>query len=372
MSANQLSVRAVRTRQAKADIYAFFLPGARLLEIGEISRLGQSDSGTIHGFQRPEIQTHVRNIVEYLDRGAVLFPNAIILALAPGARFSAARGTKPGAADRSSEAGTLSIPIRTGRKAGWIVDGQQRTLALAETCNTDLAVPVVAFVSGDLSEHREQFILVNKAKPLSPRLIDELLPEVGAILPRDLSVRRVPSLLCTALNTAPDSPFRGLIRRPSCEVPGAVVIDSSLVKVMRRSIQDPRGSLAACVAADALADLDAMFRLMVTYWSAVRDVFPEAWGLPPDRSRLMHAAGIEAMGVLMDQVMTRYEPHADCYPAVRAILERVAPLCRWTSGRWATLDRAWNDVQCTSKDVRALSNFLVAAEREVSRGMVPA
>lgn len=367
MSNNYLSVRAIRTRQGKADVYAFFLPGPRLLEIGEISRLGQSDSGAIDGFQRPEIRSHVRNIVEYLDRGSVLFPNAIILALAPGTRFSAARGTKPNAADRSSEAGTLTIPIRPGRKAGWIVDGQQRTLALAETCNADLAVPVVAFVSGDLSVHREQFILVNKAKPLSPRLIDELLPQVGAVLPRDLSVRRVPSALCNALNTEAGSPFQGLIRRPSCEGPDAVVMDSSLIKVMRRSIQDPRGALAACIAPDGSADLDAMFRLMAAYWTAVRDVFPEAWGLPPDRSRLMHAAGIEAMGVLMDQIMTRYEPHADCYPAVRAILEGLAPACCWTSGRWDTIDRAWNDIQCTSKDVRALSNLLVAAEREVSR-----
>lgn len=367
MSTNHISVRAIRTRQGKAEVYAFFLPGSRLLEIGEISRLGLRDNGTIDGFQRPEIRSHVRNIVEYLDRGPALFPNSIILALAPGTRFSAARGTKPNAVDRSSEAGTLSIPIRPGRKAGWIVDGQQRTLALAETCNADLAVPVVAFVSGDLSIHREQFILVNKARPLSPRLIDELLPQVGAILPRDLSVRRVPSALCNALNTEADSPFCGLIRRPSCDGPRAVVMDSSLIKVMRRSIQDPRGALAACVASDGSADLDAMFRLMVGYWTAVKDVFPDAWGLPPDRSRLMHAAGIEAMGVLMDQVMTRYDPHADSYGAVRTILRHLAPVCRWTSGRWETLDRAWNDIQCTSKDVRALSNLLVAAEREASR-----
>ena len=41
---------------------------------------------------------------------------------------------------------------------------------------------------------REQFILVNKAKPLPTRLINELLPETGGIvLPRDLSARKVPS-----------------------------------------------------------------------------------------------------------------------------------------------------------------------------------
>jgi DGQHR domain-containing protein len=364
---NQLSVRAIRTRQGETDVYAFFLPGARLLEIGEISRIDQGPSGEITGFQRPEIRSHVRNIAEYLDRGAVLFPNAIILALAPGVHFSAARGTKPNSADRASEAGTLSIPLHRDRKAGWVVDGQQRTIALGQTSNAFLAVPVVAFVSGDLSIHREQFILVNKAKPLSPRLIDELLPQVGSVLARDLSVRRVPSTLCTLLNTSSNSPFHKFIRRPSLDAPGAVVMDSSLIKVMRRSIRDPRGALAVHVAPDGSADLDAMYRLMVAYWSAVRDVFPSAWGLSPDQSRLMHAAGIEAMGVLMDQIMTRPAPQADGYAEARAVLERIAPACHWTDGRWKTLDREWNDIQCTTKDVRLLSNLLVAMEREATR-----
>ena len=372
MNTDQLSVRAIRTHQGQVDIYTFFLQGPRLLEIGEISRLGQSDGGKITGFQRPEIRTHVRNITEYLNRGSVLFPNAIILALSPGVHFHTTRGPKPRGVDPASEAGTLSIPIHTNRKAGWIVDGQQRTLALGQTCNRDLMVPIVAFISDELSEHREQFILVNKAKPLSPRLIDELLPEVGAILSRNLSARRAPSELCNTLNTQTSSPFYGLIRRPSSnDTPNSVVMDSSLIKVIRRSIQDPRGSLAACVSTDGSADLDTMFRLMVTYWSAVKEAFPEAWGLPPHRSRLMHAAGLEAMGVLMDQVMTRYEePYDKCYATVRTILEQLAPRCRWTSGRWQSLDRAWNDIQCTSKDVRALSNFLVTTEREISRCMV--
>lgn len=366
-SATQLSVRAIRTRQGETDVFAFFLPGPRLLEIAEISRIGQGPTGMITGFQRPEIRSHVRNIVEYLAQGAVLFPNAIILALAPGIRFSSARGTKPSTADRASDAGTLSISVRAGRKAGWIVDGQQRTLALAETNNASLAVPVIAFVTGDLAVHREQFILVNKAKPLSHRLIDELLPQVGSILPRDLSARRVPSALCDILNSSPDSPLRCLIRRPSIDAPSAVMMDSSLVRLMRRSIQDPRGALAVHVTPDGSADLDAMYRVMAAYWGAVRDVFPEAWGLPPERSRLMHSAGIEAMGVLMDQVMTRSDDRADDYAVARAALERIAPACRWTSGRWEMLGREWNDIQCTPRDVRALSNLLVTLDRGASR-----
>ena len=125
---------------------------------------------------------------------------------------------------RSCEAGTLRIPLPSeGPKAAWIVDGQQRSIALSQARDKSFPVPVVAFVSEELSVHREQFILVNKAKPLDPRLIDELLPEVDTIFPRDLSSRKFPSELVNRLHTSPDSPFQGLIQRPSDDSTDAVV-----------------------------------------------------------------------------------------------------------------------------------------------------
>ena len=108
---------------------------------------------------------------------------------------------------------------------------------------------MVAFVSEELSVHREQFILVNKAKPLDPRLINELLPEVDTAFPRDLSSRKIPSELVNLLQTSPDSPFRGLIKRPSEDSPTAVVTDLALVKAIRNSINSALGSLAPYKAA---------------------------------------------------------------------------------------------------------------------------
>lgn len=366
---DSLVVRAIRTRQAGTDVYAFFVPGIRLLEIAEISRISQDGSRAIAGFQRPEIRSHVSGIVEYLSRGSVLFPNAIILALAPGIRFTAARGSKPKSVDSNSDVGTLSVPIHPNRKAGWIVDGQQRTLALAEASNPSLSVPVIAFVSPDISVHREQFILVNKAKPLSRRLIDELLPEVGTFLPRDLSIRRAPSALCASLNNQQDSPFYRLIRRPSLESADAIITDSSIVKMLRRSIQDPRGSLASHTDLDGSADLEEMYHLVVSYWTAVKDVFPEAWGIPPTQSRLMHAAGIEAMGILMDQIMSRAMLRDQRHALARSILEKLAPACRWTAGEWESIGRAWNEIQYTPQDVRLLSNLLISLERDATRSV---
>jgi DGQHR domain-containing protein len=354
-------------RQSGKELFSFFIQGARILELADIARLKNSVGSEIEGFQRPEIKAHVKAIADYLSGDDVLFPNSIILAIASDAKFAQKRGTKNALVDGASEVGVLSIPIRTGRKSAWIVDGQQRALALAESGVPDLFVPVVAFVSSDISVHREQFILVNKARPLDKRLIDELLPTVGMLLPRDLSARRVPSLLCAALADTPGSPFHRLVKRPSHAYPSAVVNDSTLINLMKRSLQDPRGALAAHVDTDGTADTDAMYRLLVSFWNAVKDVFPQAWALPPDRSRLMHSVGLTAMGVLMDQIMTRAGNFAGDYAAAKAVLTRIAPYCRWTEGRWEALDRGWNDLQSTTKDQRLLSNYMIQLERDGSR-----
>lgn len=355
-----LAVRAVRTLQAGTPVYSFFLPGPELLRIGEISRIHRDAEGSVQGFQRRGIKSHVQSIVDFLDAGPALFPNAIILAISKRSRFTAARGGKPEGDLRGSEAGTLRIPAPgDGSKAAWIVDGQQRSIALSQAKTRDLQVPVVAFVSEDVAVHREQFILVNKAKPLDPRLIDELLPEVDVVLPRDLATRRVPSELVNLLNTTPDSPFYGLIKRPSGENPGAVIIDSALVKSIRASIQSPLGALAPFKAAGAQsADTASMYRTLVAFWLAARQVFADAWGLEPSQSRLTHSAGILAMGVLMDKVMSRAPANCDLQVHASEALQRIAPFCRWTSGRWPDIQRDWNDIQAVSRDIRLLSDQL--------------
>lgn len=91
-------------------------------------------------------------------------------------------------------------------------------------------------------------------------------------------------------------------------------------------------------------------------------VFPEAWGRPPAASRLMHGTGIRAMGRLMDRVMSAFDPK-DPRLAARAEdeLRAVAPVCRWTAGRWDELGLAWNEVQNVPRHLRLVSNFLVRA-----------
>src|SRR5262249_54324863 len=110
--AEKLVVRALQTKQADGvDVYAFFLHGSDLCRIADISRITRED-GELRGFQRREIRNHVKAIVEFLDSGKVLFPNAIILALSPEIDFKFSRGSRPDGMVDVADSGTLTIPVR--------------------------------------------------------------------------------------------------------------------------------------------------------------------------------------------------------------------------------------------------------------------
>jgi DGQHR domain-containing protein len=365
-------VRAVRTRQGNnVDVFAFFLPGPAVLEMADIARVHRDDGGALQGFQRPEIRSHVKQIADFLDQGPALFPNAIILALAPEVEFRGSRGPAPEGLIEVAQAGTLTIPVRPeGKRAAWIVDGQQRSLALARTNNHSIVVPVIGFVSADIETHREQFILVNKAKPLPARLINELLPETSAFLPRDLSVRRIPSELVNWLSRRPGSPFKGLVRRISDgEEAKGVVVDTALISVIKGSLNSPLGVLSPHKGGSGSPpELEAMYQQLVVFWGAAKEAFPEAWGLPPTRSRLMHSAGIQAMGYLMDRLLARTQGASDQQKAVLTALRAIRVRCAWTEGTWEGLGLAWDEVQSVPRHIRGLADLLIRLDYEASRG----
>ena len=360
-------VRALHTTQGDGvDVYAFFVRGADIVRLADISRIERDENDNLKGFQRPEIRSHVKGIVDYLNQGKILFPNAIILALSSKVHFAASRGTRPTDDEGIAQSGTLTIPLfEEGKRVAWIVDGQQRSLALSQADNHDIAVPIVGFVSDRVDVQREQFILVNKAKPLPGRLINELLPETcGVLLPRELSVRKVPAELCDLLNRDPNSPFFQLIKRPSDgSVTKAVITDSPVIIMIRSSINNPLGALASCrIASNGrdTADLEKMYHLLINFWTAVKAVFPDAWARDPRQSRLMHSVGIMAMGVLMDRIYARIAPHDDV-KSVQRELQKVAPACRWTHGTWESLGAAWNEIENTTRDIRRLQTALIQA-----------
>lgn len=358
--------RALRIEQCEGHpLYLFALTGEELLAVAEISRVSRDEAGKLIGYQRAEVKRHVQEIVDYLNSDKVLFPNSLILAMSSSVHFVASRG--PNVRDGLATAGTLEIPIpRNGAtKPAWIVDGQQRALALSKSERRSLPIAVNAFVADDVEIQRDQFLRVNNTKPLPRGLITELLPEVSTPLPAKLEARKIPSALCDLLNTNEASPFYRLIRRassPAEERKKAIIADTSVIKFIQESISAPSGCLFPYRnIASGETDFDGIWKVLVIYWTAVKQTFPEAWGKSANRSRLMHGAGLRAMGRLMDRVMATIDPNSPhALSEARHELQAMVPLCHWTSGRWEELgDLHWDELQNVPRHIRILSSFLV-------------
>ena len=77
----------------------------------------------------------------------------------------------------------------------------------------------------------------------------------------------------------------------------------------------------------------------------------------------MHGAGVIALGFLMDAVSDRHRKMR--IPSAKTFAKDLIPLreeCRWTDGYWdfgPNMQRKWNEIQNTTKDVQLLSNHLL-------------
>ena len=146
-----------------------------------------------------------------------------------------------------------------------------------------------------------------------------------------------------------------------------IAADTVIVKMIEESLTQPSGCLFP-YRNIATGDYDqtAIWAVLHVYWSAVRDVFPYAWGKPPSESRLMHGVGIRSMGRLMDRIMSSVDPRVpNAIELVRAELSLIEPVCRWTSGNWEQLGGIkWNELQNLHKHLSMLSNFLIRAYLE--------
>src|SRR5690606_34235343 len=92
MSRKALQVSALRVMQdRKHPLFMFVVTAEQLAELTDVWRISRTEEGEIEGYQRAEVKRHVEAIAEYLNsnRGFVLFPHALILALTRPVSFTA-------------------------------------------------------------------------------------------------------------------------------------------------------------------------------------------------------------------------------------------------------------------------------------------
>ncbi len=338
-------------RQSEALlVFTFATSAADVARFACIERAGRDEAGTLYGFQRPQIANHIREIRDYLEKPNAILPNPIVVAFTGAATLEP---LFPLNGDSDGRFGRLTIDVSNG-PPGWIVDGQQRFTALRELRGREFELLVSGFICDSLEELQKQFILINNTRPLPKSLVYELLPQVSDLPPR-LSNRSQAALMTEALNYRPGSSLRGLIRQHTN--PKGVIRDTVVQRVIMNSLTD--GALRL-YADDNGALLDKGSQLISEFFHAVRYVFADDWeGKTPKTSRLVHGAGIIAMGYVMEalHVITGAEERDAFARGLCHLKGRTA----WTSGEWVFGEerRPWNGLQNVSSDIRHLSLYLV-------------
>lgn len=320
---------------------------AQIHQIATIERLGRGEDGTLVGFQRPQVAGHIREIREYLEQTSAVLPNALVLAFVGSARLIEASGGKA----------TLEVDI-SGDAPGYVVDGQQRLTALTATGRDDFEVFASCLICNDLDELRRQFILINNTKPLAKSLIYELLPTVNQ-LPERLTSRALASAITEQLNFNESSSLHRKIKMQTN--PAGLIKDT----VMQKAIMNSESAGAVQIIMIDSDGAGAAAAMISNFYEAVQSVFPDEWhGHKAATSRLLHGAGIIAMGYVMDEIYAR--KHSS---SVEAFVDGLKPLVgrtAWTQGQWRFSSDdvvPWDHIENTPRQMLQLASHLVSLLR---------
>jgi DGQHR domain-containing protein len=353
-----LKFPAIKINQHGKEIYTFKAIGKDILSFASIDRIKRNHEGKLLGYQRIEVTKHIKEISDYLANPKSILANSIVICFDSHVKFEPFKD--------HGDFGYMLIP--ENNIYGQIVDGQQRSTALKNLKNSDFEVVVNAFITDDVDEQREQFILINNTKPLPKPLIYELLPEVKSELPSTYKDKQLPNRLISILNAQIHSPFYKAIKTHT--QPDGYIKDNTMIKALNSSLTD--GILYELSEHEiGMNDIESMCSLLNAFWGAVQKIFPNDWKMNPKETRLTHGAGILALSNLMEVVLykkiLRTNPNylgdksfitTDFEKYLLPLKEKID----WSKGKYDFGDgyiRNIMDIQNTNKDIDLFRHYLL-------------
>lgn len=351
----KLTFSAIRADQSNEHmVMCFTATASEISTFATIERIARNGEGHLSGFQRPQIASHIQEIKDYLKRDDAVLPNPIVIAFTDNVEVK----------ELSDQVVQITINVENG-PPGLVVDGQQRLSALNLIPEKNFKVFVSALLCKNDAELRRQFVLINNTRPLPKSLIYELLPTVEG-LPHRFSSRSFAAALASRLNYDSSSSLKGMIHQHTN--PAGIINDTAIQKVVMNSLhdgilrefmRDPTGS-------------EKSFQLISEFYRAVSLVFRDAWdGHKPKTSRLVHGAGIVAMGYVMELLALNLGSRTweDFQKGLAPVVGKTA----WTSGTWdfgPDDQRIWNSIQNTPSHASALAHYLMRVMRDSLRTRV--
>lgn len=287
----EVNFRALEVEQPIGRFYVGVMSAAELLAVSHVDmRRIEGPLDQYVGIQRSLSQSRVKEIAEFVKSIDATFPTSVVLAVKGecaefvDGQLRLFEGEDPETSER--------IPL--GEVAS-ILDGQHRVEGLKEAGALDFQILVSVFVDADIADQAYIFATVNLAQTkVNKSLVYDLLDYATARSPQK-SAHEV----AVALDRFESSPFFKSIKRLGTRTEGrfgetlaqATVVNAIIPLLSRRPEQD-RYALAKGRKVGALdspyhetplrylwvAERDTdIARVLLEYFTAVRDRWPSAW-----------------------------------------------------------------------------------------------
>jgi DNA sulfur modification protein DndB len=210
-----LKVPAVGIRLGPTRCFSFALTPERLLKIAYVSHRAKGSATDVNTYQRLLRRSRIKDIKDYISNRGGYFPTNIVLNITSRRPLQFDKAAIPANVDSSiGEIGWLTLPAEY--KAAWVIDGQHRLFAYANTSEAKRAeLSILAFENLKESEQARLFVDINaKQKSVKQNLLVELWAELhwDSSDPEDRVIAIIAKMVLS-LDSDPLSPFHNRIVR---------------------------------------------------------------------------------------------------------------------------------------------------------------
>lgn len=257
--------------------FKVFLASAPASLLTSLSITDVLDEDTGKGYQRPYNKWHSLDFRRYIVQ-----PSASTIPLVFNLRPEFRKRWRL----LHHQGGPPILRLHRGQPCLAVVDGQHRLGQLS-----DLTVPLafMAYIGLDVRSEMSLFSTINsKSRGLASSLTDYLYSS----LTDDLLQEAPHLLLARRLNEDPSSPWFKLIRY------GGTSTSSPHRRVSLRMMQKSIGRFLKKIRGAGAKPVDDCYRVILAFWTAVRDTFPDEWQ-DPRRHILTKGLGLYSLMLLL-------------------------------------------------------------------------
>jgi DGQHR domain-containing protein len=262
----------------------------KVTELLRYAKIDQWSEDNPWGYQRPLLERRVAQALNYLYFEDKVFPSSILVNIRGDVEFTPAC-----AVGGVGEYGILRIPGSS--LPLWIVDGQHRIMAIAVAAKENpkynsYPIPVSLLTLSDRYDEMRMFYIVNSRQKristgLAQRNLRQTISKIGVEeVKRYEAKRKVMAALSVTivdkLRCNPQSPWYEKVILPH------EIRRKSNHIISQTSLADSIGLLLGKLPPEEFdlneieESAERVGQLLINYWSALKEIFPEAFQIPED------------------------------------------------------------------------------------------